>query len=194
MFCDDPSNAYPLYTTIANKDIGFLRVLIGVIYVLMLVVTIIWVKSNERVAAKEQTHHAVNSVIFPVYTRILWLNVICNAYVGLLLLFVPVSITDNSSDISRYLYPLSYSIQHFLIEGVAFMLMQKGCGKGAARKAIRYSFVWGVLTYALMQAWYSTEHLASIVFHVTWSIFMLVFFACLWLLPQDWLYRRPAAM
>jgi hypothetical protein len=53
------------------------------------------------------------------------------------------------------------------------MLMQKGCGLGAARKAFRYSFVWGMMTYFLMQLWYSTEHVVSIVFHVVWSGFMI---------------------
>ena len=194
MFCDDPSNAYPLYETIANEEIGLVRVLIGVFYTLMLLVTIAWVKINERAAAKELSPHAVHSVMFPVYTQILWLNVICNAYIGVLLLFVPVSITGNSTDISLYLYPLSYSMQHFIIEGVAFMLMQKGCGVGSAKKAFRYSFLWGILTYVLMQMWFSTDHATSIVFHVLWSVCMLLFFGCLWLLPQELLYRRPAAM
>lgn len=194
MFCDDPANAHPVYATLANEEIGLLRVLIGGGYLAMLAVTIAWVKTSERAAARELTPRAVESVIFPVYAQILWLNVICNAYIGVLLLFVPVSITGDSRDISRYLYPLSYSLQHFIIEGVAFMLMQKGCGVGAAKRAFGYSFVWGLVTYFLMQMWYSTDHVTSIVFHVLWSVCMLVFFGCLWFLPQEMLYRRPAAM
>lgn len=194
MFCDDPTNAFPLYTTFSGEDIGLIRVVIGCLYVLMLGVTIAWVKISERAAAREMTPRTVNSVMFPIYTKILWLNVLCNAYIGVLLLVVPVSIGDSNSDISRYLYPLSYSMQHFLIEGVAFMLMQKGCGVAAAKNAFIYCSGWGVMTYALMQMWYSTDHITSIIFHMIWSGFMLVFFGCLWLLPQDKLYRRPAAM
>lgn len=186
--------AYPVYKTYDEIEIGFLKLIIALLYFFMMFVTIGWVKLNEKRAKQEYSPRAVSSVIFPPYVSILWVSALSNAYIGILFMFIPVRINGSDSDASEYLYPIAWSIQHFVIEGIAFMFMQKGCGIGAARRAVWYSFVWAGVTYFLMQLWYSTTGIASITFHLIWSGFMLVFFGCLWLLPEHNLYRRPVAV
>lgn len=193
-FCSDPLSAYPVYTVYDDLEIGLVKVVIALLYFCMTFVTIGWVKLNERKAREEFSPKAVNSVIFPPYVRILWVSAFSNAYIGFLFLFVPVRITAQDKDASEYLYPIAWAIQHFVIEGIAFMFMQKGCGIGATRTSMKYATVWALITYFLMQLWYSTTHVVSITFYMIWSGIMLVFFGCVWLLPQERLYRRPVAV
>ena len=60
MFCDEPSDKFPLYTTFSGKEI----VLIGILYLFMLAVTIAWLKVNEKRAEIEMAPQSVESVMF----------------------------------------------------------------------------------------------------------------------------------
>ena len=115
------------------------------------------------------------------------------------MLFVPVEITGddthNNISISVLLYPLAWGLQHFVVEGIACMLMQKGCGVGAARAAFKQSLCWALVTFAMQAGVYSSEeHTTAVILQVTWSCLLLGFFLLLWLAPQHRLFRRPAAV
>ena len=104
------------------------------------------------------------------------MNAFVNGYVGLMLLIIPVSISEGRGDLSRYVFPLCYTLQHIITEGVAFMLMQKGCGVEAASRAFQYSFIWGIITYFLVQMWHSSDDSTSIVVRIIWSGTLAIFF------------------
>lgn len=138
-------------------------------------------------------------MIFPPFVKILWLSALSNAFIGFLMLFVPVEITgENTHDnlsISVLLYPLAWALQHFVVEGVACMLMQKGCGVGAAKTAFKQSLLWAFVTFVLQTGVYSSsKHNTAMVYQVSWSALLLVFFLALWLTPQHRLFRRPACI
>jgi hypothetical protein len=141
---------------------------------------------------------ASNTVIFPPFVKILWISALSNAFIGFLMLVIPVEMTGDSThdnlSISVLLYPLAWAMQHFVVEGVAFMLMQKGCGVGAARSAFKAALLWAGFTFVLQAGVYSSEHFLAMVFQVTWSLPLLLFFGALWLAPQHTLYRRPACV
>jgi hypothetical protein len=141
---------------------------------------------------------ATNTVIFPPFVKILWLSALSNAFIGVLMLVVPVEITGdnthNNLSISVLMYPLAWALQHFVVEGVACMLLQKGCGVGAARAAFKWALSWALVT-VLMQGGYSaSEHTTAVALQAAWNALLLAFFLVLWLAPQDLLYRRPACV
>lgn len=193
-FCSDPMGAFPVYAVHDGLQVGLFTMLIALLYFFMMFVTIGWVKLNEKKAREEFSPMAVKSVMFPPYVNILWVTAFSNAFIGFLFLVVPVKITNGDDDASEYLYPIAWAIQHFVIEGIAFMFMRKGCGVDAARQTFRYAAVWALITYFLMQIWYSTSHIVSITFYLIWSVMMLTLFGSLWLLPLENLYRRPVAI
>lgn len=140
-FCHDPLGSVPVYETLRGTRVGVVKLVIGLLYLLMMLLTIRWVQASERRARATFHPDATSSVIFPPFVKILWLSALSNAFIGFLMLFVPVEITGddthNNLSISVLLYPLAWGLQHFVVEGVACMLMQKGCGVGAARAAFR---------------------------------------------------------
>lgn len=117
---------------------------------------------------------ATSTVIFPPFVKILWVSALSSAFIGLLMLLVPVEITGEEAhdnlQITRLLYPLAWGLQHFVVEGVAFMLLQKGCGMGAGRKAFRMSLSWAVVTFVMQCGVYSaSSHSTSVIFQVIYA-------------------------
>ena len=142
---------------------------------------------------------ATNTVIFPPFVKILWLSALSNAFIGVLMLVVPVEITGDDThanlSISVLLYPLAWALQHFVVEGIACMLMQKGCGVGAARAAFKQALLWALVTFVLQTGVYSSsKHTTAMIFQVSWSVLLLVFFLALWVTPSNHLFRRPACI
>ena len=139
---------------------------------------------------------ATNTVIFPPFVKILWLSALSNAFMGILMLTIPVEITGSDAheniSITVLLYPLAWALQHFVVEGIAFMLMQKGCGVGAATTAFRQALLWALVTFILQAGVYSSDHHTSIIIKLAWSSLPLAFFFILWLTPGKQLFRRPA--
>jgi hypothetical protein len=75
------------------------------------------------------------------------------------------------------------------------MLMQKGCGVGAARAAFKQALLWALVTFVLQTGVYSSsKHTTAMIFQVSWSVLLLVFFLALWVTPSNHLFRRPACI
>lgn len=192
MFCKDPLSAYPIYTSF-TQDVGVVKFIIALSYFTMMLVTMFWLRKQQRNAEKGDSK-AVHSVLFPFYTQLLWLSAISNMYLGLLMLLIPVEITGDNSGMSNLLYPSAWAVQHFVVEGIAVMLMQKGCGRGSAVKAARVTIIWAGITFVLQIMAYTTAGITSITAQCIWSSMLLIFYFCLWKLPQNRLFRRPAAI
>ena len=78
---------------------------------------------------------AVKHVIFPAYEPFLYASVISDLLFGSLILFVNVDLQGPNSMEVAMLAGACYAAQHFVLEGVAFCLYQRGCGYESAFKA-----------------------------------------------------------
>jgi hypothetical protein len=74
------------------------------------------------------------------------------------------------------------------------MLMQKGLGKHALRQSLMQAGAWGLYTCFNTLAIYKTKAGGSFGFSMFWQCVLLIFYGCLWGLPQKNLFRRPAAI
>jgi hypothetical protein len=90
------------------------------------------------------------------------------------------------------LLSIMWGLQHSIIEGVAFLLMQKGLGYNAAATAAKYSIAWGLMgMYVQFTIFYHTG-LYPLVLYISWEIILLLFYTGLCVIPEKYLYRRPA--
>ncbi len=145
--------------------------------------------------AKRTDSKAVRIVIFPIYSYILWANAIVNLYVGLIGLYYTFQPFTNSGDrISAWAFAVMWGVQHAVVEGVPIMLMQKGLGTYAVKQSLKQSLLWGIYTMFNTLAIYKTSSNGSFAFSMVWQIILLIFYFCLYALPQRKLFRRPAAI
>jgi small-conductance mechanosensitive channel len=195
MFCENPLDAFHLGVVFfRNSDVGVVKLIVGLLYICMACVTVFWIHL-QAYYARQGDNEAVKSVIFPIFTAIMWASAFTSVSVALVILFVPVDLTKHSNSHARFLYPIVFSMQHMVLEGVVFLLMQKGCGKYAALKAGRMILYWGIITLIANIIGYSPNlgHL-SLAAQLCWDSSLLVFFFLVWVLPQNNLFRRPAAI
>lgn len=47
-FCHDPLGSVPVYDTLENTTVGVVKLIIGILYFVMMFITIGWVKMNEK--------------------------------------------------------------------------------------------------------------------------------------------------
>ena len=132
--CSFITEAVPLYT-INGTPVGIFRFGSALLYLFFSFLIIYWIKKQEN-NAKETLYHntndddneAVKSVIFPVFVQVLWANTFINVYVGLVLLLVNFSATYIDSWGAKIAVSLVWAGKHTIVEGIAFLLMQKGLG------------------------------------------------------------------
>ena len=107
-----------------------------------------------------------------------------------------VTVEDsNTVNASLYLAAV-YGFQHIVLEGVAFLLMQYGCGIQSRRNAAKWSCCWGAITFVCQYIVYR-HGITSIGVQAVdgiWSMIQIVFYLCLWLLPMKYLFRRAAVL
>lgn len=188
-FCE---NALEVYPTGPSKT-GIIMLIIGLIYLFESLIIIFWIKQQEK-ASKKGDNDAVKSVIFPVFTKVLWINAVINVYIGLvMILLVPPSRGYSSNNWEPVIaYTMMCGVQHTVIEGVAFLLMQKGLGIRAAKNALQLSIIWGLITMLLKIILLSVGGIVGFVAEFTWNSMVLAFYGLLLWAPAHRLFRRPA--
>jgi hypothetical protein len=193
-FCDD-LNSYKINNIvhIFPESLGVLSFIIAFILFAMACITISWIYIQER-NARMGNDRAVKSVIFPVFTKMMWLLVITNIYFSILMLILPADPAGKNSLIITWCYPILFSLQHFVIEGIAFLFMQKGLGSHAAKNAFKWTIWWCLFTFLTQIVVFQNSGILSIIVNSIWSVLQLVLYGLLWLLPNDKLFRRPAAI
>jgi hypothetical protein len=193
-FCENPLESFVLGVSFfGNDQVGVVKLVVGILYIVMAGITVGWINIQSR-NARRGDNEAVKSVIFPIFTVMMWVSAFTSLSVALVILFVPVDLTSRNDSNARWLYPAVFTLQHIVLEGVAFLLMQKGCGKYAAWNASKMMAIWAILTLAANVIGYSPGFKVSIAALLTWDASILVFYFLLWILPQNRLFRRPAAI
>lgn len=193
-FCDNPLENWVIGVSFfGNDQVGIFKLIVGILYIVMALITVLWINIQSH-NARRGDNEAVKSVIFPIFTIMMWISAFTSLSVAIVILFIPVDLTERNRSDARYLYPAVFTLQHIVLEGVAFLLMQKGCGKYAAWNASKLMLVWGIITLIANIIGYSPGFEVSIAALLTWDACILVFYFLLWVLPQNRLFRRPAAI
>ena len=81
-----------------------------------------------------------------------------------------------------------------MVEGVAFLLMQKGLGVFAARQSFKYACAWALVTLVAQYFTFRNNEDFSFLASMIWQTILLLFYGALWVLPQKNLFRRPAVI
>lgn len=197
-FCADSMTYYPIDSLIPGlppNQIGILMVIAGFMNIVASLITVIWIKRKEREAqAEDGADDAAKSVIFPVFVKLLWISIVVNIYAGAVITVVPFDPVGHNNGLSSNLYASMSAFQHFIIEGTAFLLMQKGCGSNAGKIAFKYALIWALTTYIMKYFIFSSGGWEGNVIEMVWNFIMAAFYIAVWVVPQKNLYRRPAAI
>lgn len=196
--CNDILTAYPINLGgVDDHSTGLFMIITAAINVIMSLVTIGFIKYQEKISQSiHGNDFTAKSVIFPVFVHILWISAFCNFYSAILYMTLPLNppLISNSI-VTSFSYAVMWSMVHGVIEGIAFLLLQKGCGKYAAIKAIKLTFIWVIITFV---TFFFIFHLNGVfsgaILELIWDFLLLSFFFVLWLAPQKLLFRRPAAI
>ncbi len=194
-FCTNVLTVYPV--TIAGKEVGSLLVFIALCYLLTCIVLIAMIKVQHYLAKNEvilSGQSMLNSLIFPVFLKLLWFNAIINILVGVSYLFFNYAIDDQNSLASILVFSSIWGVQHMLLEGVAFLLMRKGLGYNTAKYTFRWALAWGLTTFVIEAGINSQLNVFSLALDLVWEFSILIFYFILWVTPQRHLFRRPAAI
>jgi hypothetical protein len=114
---------------------------------------------------------------------------------GLVIFFVQVNFLSGANSWSSAVaVAIAYASQHFVLEGISFILIQQGCGRKAFRNACLYSSIWSLTTFLFLLFSFKVGSKNSIYWGLTdiWNFCLLCFYSFLWLLPEKRLCRRPA--
>ena len=182
----DTLNSHP----VGFADIGILRVVICIYYFVLASCTVMWLHKQSKIALRGDDV-ASRAVIFPVFVNIIWILAFSDVYFGILLVTIKFDPQDNNGAWPAFLYSLGLMLQHIVSEGIAILLMQKGCGVYAASKAAKLALIWGACAFVIVFVIYSDNELSPYAF-VFWNACIVVIYSVLWLLPSNLLFRRPA--
>lgn len=190
--CVNILSYYPIQSFIPGcpNTIGIFMFILGAIYILMSLLTIAFIKSQEFKASKQDSE--VVSNIFPIFVNVLWLSALASIVAGIVVCFVPFDPINGNNILSASLYAFMSSFQHAVIEGIAFLLMQKGCGQYAAITAFKWTGLWTCLVFTMTFFIYKYEDDVGDALEVILDLVLFIFYVALWLAPKRILFRRPA--
>ena len=184
----------PLYNYVPGMHHSIAFFISGLLNMFMSVLTVVWIKWHEIEAQAEfGREDAVKSVIFPVFVRVLWVSAIFGFVGGVLTIVWPIH-GGNNGLVTSIAYSIFWAAEHGLLEGVAFLLMQKGCGQHAAKRAAIWSTAWFLVMFIIMFMFFYVGGLPSTICTTFRDASLLIFYLVLWFAPQERLFRRPAAV
>jgi hypothetical protein len=179
-----------------------LLIIIGVIlYFLMALVTLIFIQygkylgTSSSIANKNTPPISSSSpsIIFPIFEYLLYLQALISILTGIIILIIPIDIgTTNNLSISM-IYALIFTLQHLLIEGLAILLSQPGCGNYALSVAVFYNFLWGILCFGFYVIFFEGGKF-SLLGQGILDLILLIYYGSLAFFPQSLLYRRPSLL
>ena len=108
-FCKNLSEANEVW--IFNHNIGAVMLALGMLYFFMSLVIIYFIKIQEYYA-RTGNDEAVQSVIFPIFVKVLWANAFVNIYVGILALTFTLEPFSSNNVAETWAFATMYALQH----------------------------------------------------------------------------------
>lgn len=104
-----------------------------------------------------------------------------------------------------WLLPFECGVFHSIFEGIAIFTLMYGAGISSFRYSVKYATIWGVITTSVFFVEFrltfdvhdgtfheENKEVAYIIF-IIYNFVLLLFYSCILFLPNDILYKRPAA-
>jgi serine/threonine protein kinase len=193
------SGIFPHFHT-PYKHVDYLAIIGGALYLIMTVVTLLFIRYAAKKAAKATSASAedghdgllsVSSVIFPSFVKVLYIQAGVSLYTGVVLALVPINPGHKNNQISALIFASVWSLQHAIIEGIAVLLQQKGCGQYATINAAKIDFAWTILTFGGYYLFFNGGP-TSFAFQMFLDVILQIYYGALWFSPLKRLFRRPA--
>lgn len=108
-FCNTLTDANKVL--VFDHKIGAVMLALGLLYFLMSIVIIYFIKVQEYYA-RTGNDQAVRAVIFPIFMNVLWANALVNVYVGCIALIFTFNPYDSERDETAYSFATMYALQH----------------------------------------------------------------------------------
>jgi hypothetical protein len=125
----------------------------------------------------------------------MWASAFADYYTAIIIFFVKFDMFDQNMIYKSFLVALMLASQHFVIEGIAFLLMQYGCGSQGTRYAAYRAGGWGLLTFVVyLSVLRRGNKIGTGIVHLIWQIALIAFYSTIWLTPDRKLFRREAAI
>lgn len=164
--------------------VGALQLVIAIMYLIGGFMIVFWIKRQEQLA-KDGDNQAVKSVIFPVFVVVLWANAFINMYISIVFVYVPIPLHGGFTLTTAILFSFMCFLQHFLIEGVLFLLLEKGMGMYSARKCFRRALAWATFTFICRFLQYTAEDpMVGFVLYFIWNMIILLLYLAVWTVPR----------
>jgi hypothetical protein len=170
-----------------GHEFGVLRLLIAFTYLVSISFVLFWTQIKEKTVK----NGFCDSILFPHYIRLLWLIGFVDLFMIINLLIIDTVYSSHSPTVI-FVFCLSGALQQTLTEGIAFLLMQKGCGYYAFRKTRNFALLWMSLSFLGFYFLYAPSPVLNALGWIFWCG-ILVFYYLLWLAPSKYLFRRAAA-
>lgn len=177
-----------------HGNIGVVGLILAIIYFMNACVMIFFIYLQRR-KAQDGMEGAALYVIFPIYLPFMLVSVLSDALVGAVIFLLKVNLLHPNPWGSSVAIAAVYGIQHFVLEGIAFTMMQYGCGFQAARRSALWALGWALTTFCvqlLVNREGNTDAAYSASF--LWNFTLVVFYFSLWLVPEKKMFRRPSVI
>jgi hypothetical protein len=122
----------------------------------------------------------------------MWTSAASDVIVASLLIFSGVSLTETNHWSNSIFVAITFAFQHFAIEGVAFLLMQYGCGRQASLRAGSVGFLWVLVTFSIYVCILRFSYPVMISLEIFIESILFFFYLAMWKLPMTSLFRRKA--
>eukprot|EP01038_Epipyxis_sp_PR26KG_P009397 gene9397-12656_t len=203
--CTSSFTAYPIsdYIPGIQGHLGIGGIVLGALYMFNSLVTLNWIRQQRSLIRNEELNNQnghpglayTKYGIFPIYIPFLWLSATADAFIGLTTIFLPLNLSGENPWVFAAVAGFAFASQHFVLEGIAFALMQYGCGYHAIKIAAVWAFGWALVTF-LVETMRYRDYNSMLFFsaEVAWNVLLLLFYGFLWLAPTKWLGRRTAVI
>ena len=178
----------------STRELGLTPFLIGIICILSAMITVYWI-DNQRRQALSGFEGSVKHVIFPSYIPLIWASAFSDILFGALFLLIDTAGEKYTEWPIAFLIGFGYGFQHMVIEGIAFALLQPGCGISAIQRAIAMSIMWGFATTIIIAFYFRNPYgntIAAVL--MLWYLITLSFYFILWFMPLYSFPRRPSVI
>ena len=101
--CNNIFSVYPLSRYFRSGELGIFSFLTGLIFIVTSFIILFWIKRQAKIA-QYGDHLAVQSVIFPVFVKVLYLNAFASLYVGIILITLDEPTDQNMGEGGKWAY------------------------------------------------------------------------------------------
>jgi serine/threonine protein kinase len=132
-------------------------------------------------------------LVLPVYRWALWGLALTDLMQGVANVIIKLKTPGGNLLSTSLIFGFAWGSYHFVLEGIAFLLMQQGCGRFALRRTLCFATFWGLLVFAAQTfSFYGAPDTGlQFLTGFVWDVGLFMFYTILWLFPAGGLPCAP---